>query len=66
MGDHTLDDIEENEEFTPFRYFTRESLFNIERRIAEEKQAQVRQANEGKKIRAHEHLISKLCIMYDE
>lgn len=42
----TMGDVEENEEFTPFRPFTRESLFNIERRIAEEKAAKVIKENE--------------------
>lgn len=35
-------DPEEPEQFTPFRPFTRESLFNIERRIAEEHAAKVK------------------------
>lgn len=34
---------EEFVEWTPFRPFTRESLFNIERRIAEEEAAKVSQ-----------------------
>jgi len=41
-GGDTAADPEENEEFTPFRLFTRDSLFNIERRIAEESAAKVR------------------------
>ena len=38
-----MDEADDNEnEFTPFRPFTRESLFNIERRLAEERAAKVR------------------------
>lgn len=34
-------DAEDAEQFTPFRPFTRQSLFNIEQRIAEEHAAKV-------------------------